>query len=170
MSSPLLSRLTSPTTVAMGAALGLFVAGVLAIVGGSYAHKIVHDQLEPQKITFADKGLPPGIEEYAGKQVVDGGTAKVFADEYIGVHLKEAAGGQTYAQVSGKALANPKDAKLAEQTQTLFRGETLRGLLLYSWGFGVIGTIALIAGWILVVLGVILFILPALATRRARTA
>ena len=54
------------------------------------------------------------------------------------------------------------DAKLATQTQTLFRGETLRGLLLNAWGWGTVGTVALIAGWVLIALGAVLFLLPAL--------
>jgi hypothetical protein len=79
---PLLARLASLTTVAMGAALGLLVGGVLAVIGGSYARKVVHDQLAPQKISFAPAGspqLPPDIKQYAGKPVLDGPTAKVFA-------------------------------------------------------------------------------------------
>jgi hypothetical protein len=159
----LLARLTRLTAIALGAALGMIIAGVLAIIGGSYAHSVVHDQLVPQKISFAPAGspeLPANIKQYAGKPVLDGPTAKVFADKYIAVHLKRVAGGQTYSQVSAKAQANPKDQALAQQVQTLFRGETLRGLLLNAWGWGEVGTVALIAGWLLVVLGLILFTLP----------
>gem|GEM_PF-5851603 len=35
--------------------------------------------------------------------------------------------------------------KLAGQVEALFRGETLRGLLLYAWGWSVVSTIALYA-------------------------
>ena len=52
------------------------------------------------------------------------------------------AGGKTYSQVSDLSRANPTDTKLAGQVQTLFRGETLRGLLLYAWGWSVVGAIA----------------------------
>jgi len=44
--------------------------------------------------------------------------------------------------VSSAAQANPSDQKLQAQVQTLFRGETLRGLLLYAWGWSLVGTIA----------------------------
>jgi len=44
--------------------------------------------------------------------------------------------------VSTASRANPNDTKLSAQVQTLFRGETLRGLLLYAWGWSVIGRIA----------------------------
>jgi hypothetical protein len=62
------------------------------------------------------------------------------------VHLKEMAGGQTYAQLSGKALANPNDQKLAGLVATMFKGETLRGLLLNAYAFGTMATIALWGG------------------------
>ena len=74
-----------------------------------------------------------------------GEQAQVYANHFIGVHLQEIAGGQTYAQVSAKAQANPTDTKLAGQVQTLFRGETLRGLLLNAYGWWTIGTYALYA-------------------------
>lgn len=165
MRFPLLSKLTSLTAIAVGAALGMIVAGVLAVIGGSYAHEVVHEQLVPQKIFFAPAGspqLPPDLRQYAGKPVLDGGTAKVFADKYISVHLKEIGGGKTYAEASAASLKNPTNAGLATLTQTLFRGETLRGLLLNAWGWGLVGTVALVAGWILIGLGALLFLLPLL--------
>jgi hypothetical protein len=171
----LLTRLTSLTTIAVGLALGLAVAGVLALVGGTYAHKVVHDQLTPQKITFPANekaGLFPDLKQYAGQTVDDGTKAKAYADKYIDRHLQEVAGGLTYAEVSTKAMAAPDDAKLAGQKATLFQGETLRGLLLSVWGWSIVGTVATIAGIVLIVLGLILAALPLAAlavTRRARS-
>ncbi len=171
-----LSRIVTLRPVAMGLAAGLFITGILAVVGGSYAHKVVHDQLVPQKIFFpasAKEGLPANLTQYAGQQVDTGGEAKAYADKFINLHLSEIGGGKTYSEVSGASLANPDDAKLAATTQTLFRGETLRGLLLYAWGWGLIGTVALIAGWVLIALGAVLFLLPALdalLNRRRATA
>jgi len=78
------------------------------------------------------------------------------------VHLKEAANGQTYAQVSTQSLANPTNQKPAQETQILFRGDALRELLLNAWGWGLVGTVALILGWILIALGVVLLVLPLL--------
>jgi hypothetical protein len=160
-----LSRIVTLRPVAMGLAAGLVVAGVLAIVGGSYAHKVVHDQLAPQKISFpaSEKdGLPADLKQYAGQLVDTGPEAKAFAEKYIGLHLQEIGGGKTYSEISGASLAAPDDAKLAATTQTLFRGETLRGLLLNAWGWSVVGSVALLAGWVLLALGTILFLLPAL--------
>jgi hypothetical protein len=161
--SPLLARLTSLTSIATVTAAGIVVVGILAIVGGSYAKQVVHDQLVPQKIFFPAAGSPallPGVKQYAGQQLVNGSQAKAYANNFINVHLSEVAGGQTYAQVSTAALAAPKNAKLAEEKATLFQGETLRGLLLGAWGWAMVGTIATIAGILLILLGVILFVLP----------
>jgi hypothetical protein len=132
----------------------LLVAGGLLFWGYSFANSNVHDQLAAQKIFFPPTGsqalAPPEVgrylNQYAGQQLVNGAQAKAYADHFIAVHLREAAGGQTYAQVSSQALRNPNDAKLAGQVQTLFRGETLRGLLLNAYAFWKIGQIALVAG------------------------
>jgi hypothetical protein len=61
------------------------------------------------------------------------------------VHLKDVANGQTYAQVSSLALKDPTDTKLAGEVPTLFRGETLRGLLLNAYGWWTVGSHALYA-------------------------
>jgi hypothetical protein len=69
----------------------------------------------------------------------------VYADHFIANHLKTIGAGQTYAQLSAKSLADPSNTKLADQVQTMFKGETLRGLLLNAYAFGKIATIAGIA-------------------------
>jgi putative Ca2+/H+ antiporter (TMEM165/GDT1 family) len=161
--SPLLAKLTSLTSIATVTAAGIIIVGILAVVGGSYAKQVVHDQLVPQKITFPAAGSPallPGIKQYAGQQLVDGAQAKAYANNFINVHLSEVAGGKTYAQVATAALAAPTNATLATEKATLFQGETLRGLLLGAWGWSVVGTIASLAGWILILLGAILLALP----------
>ena len=161
--SPLLAKLTGLTSIAMVAALGIMIVGIVAVVGGGYDKKVVHDQLVPQKIFFPAAGSPellPGVRQYAGQQLTTGSQAKAYANNFINVHLSKIAGGQTYAQVSTAALAAPTNAKLAEEKATLFQGETLRGLLLNAWGWSLVGTIATLAGWILIALGAILFLLP----------
>jgi hypothetical protein len=151
--SPLLAKLTGLTSIATMA----------AVVGGSYAKNVVRDQLVPQKITFPAANSPallPGIKQYAGQQLVNGAQAKAYANNFINVHLSEVAGGQTYAQVSSAAIAAPKNAKLAEEKATLFQGETLRSILLTAWGWSLVGTIAALAGFIMIALGASLFLLP----------
>jgi hypothetical protein len=161
--SPLLAKLTSLTSIASVAAAGILIVGVVALVGGNYAKNVVRDQLVPQKIFFPAAGSPellPGVKQYAGQQLVNGSQAKAYANNFINVHLSKVAGGQTYAQVSAAAIAAPTNAKLAEQKATLFQGETLRSILLTAWGWSLVGTIATLAGLLLIVLGAILLLLP----------
>lgn len=161
--NPLLAKLTSLTSISTMAAAGIIVVGILAVVGGSYDKQVVRDQLVPQKIFFPAAGSPallPGVKQYAGQQLVNGSQAKAYANNFINVHLSEIAGGQTYAQVSTAALAAPTNTKLALEKATLFQGETLRGLLLNAWGWSLVGTIATLAGILLILLGAILLALP----------
>jgi hypothetical protein len=132
----------------------LLVGGGLLSWGGGFASNMVHDQLADQKISFPAKGSPgldpkafPGLQRYAGQAVDNGPKAKAYANEFIKVHLAATAGGKTYSQVSEESRANPTDTKLSGQVQTLFRGETLRGLLLYAWGWSVVGMIATLVAW-----------------------
>lgn len=84
--SPLLAKLTSLTSIATVAAAGLMIVGVLAVVGGTYDRQVVRDQLVPQKIFFPPAGSPellPGVEQYAGQQLVSGSQAKAYANEFI---------------------------------------------------------------------------------------
>jgi hypothetical protein len=142
---------TVPTLVIIGSVLFLVlsIGSGLLLWGSGFASDMVHSQLSEQQIKFPPKGSPgldakefPGLQRYAGQSVDNGAKAKAYADQFIKVHLQGIADGKTYSQVSALSLANPNDAKLAGQTQTLFRGETLRGLLLYAWGWSVVGEIA----------------------------
>jgi hypothetical protein len=150
------------TTVASGIAIGMIVAGALAFIGGSYAKDVVHDQLVPQQIYFPEKGeqLPANLNQYAGQQVDTPAEAKAYANDYIGLHLEGIAGGKSYAEVSAASMADPDNQELAGQKQSLFMGETLRGTLLSAWGWGTVGTIATIAGFVLIGIGAILLIVP----------
>lgn len=165
-----MNKLFNLTTVAGGAALGMIVAGILALIGGTYAKDVVHDQLAPQKIFFPQKGeeLPESLNQYAGQQVDTAAKAKAFADDYIGLHLQGIGDGKTYSEVSGEFMKDPNNQELAQQRQTLFMGETLRGTLLSAWGWGTVGTIASIAGIALIVIGAVLLLVPLLALRSGR--
>lgn len=133
----------------------VFCAGFL-FWGNSFIHNQIKDELTAQQIYFpaANSGaivaLPnssdqAAMNQYGGQQLTTGEQAKVYANSFIGVHLTEVAGGLTYSQMSAKAMANPTDAKIAGQVATLFKGETLRGLLLNAYGWWTIGTYALYA-------------------------
>ena len=141
---------------ALATTAGLLIAGLLLVAGGllTWGHNFVthevHTQLAAQKIVFppADSPAVKGPEfaamrQYGGQLMTTGAQAQVYADHFIANHLKEIGGGQTYAQLSAKSLAQPKNTALAAQVQTMFRGETLRGLLLNAYAFGTIAQIML---------------------------
>lgn len=143
-------------TMAMGV---LIVIGALAWWGYSFATTNVRNELSAQKIYFPVKGSPgltpeeyPTLQKYAGQLVDDGPKAKAYANDFIGKHLEKVAGGKTYAEVSAEALKDPTNTKLQGQKQTLFQGETLRGLLLgdgYAyWTFGILAKYAAIASFV----------------------
>ncbi len=137
----------------------LIIFGAVAWTAYSFTTKNVRSELAAQKIYFPVAGSPaiaalPAadqamVKQYAGQQVLNGDQAKVFANNYIAVHLREVAGGQTYAEVSAQALKDPTNTKLQGQANTLFKGETLRGLLLGdAYAFWTVGHIAQIAAWV----------------------
>src|SRR5262249_39863245 len=71
--------------------------------------------------------------------------AQAYADHFIGVHLGEIGGGKTYSQLSAAALAQPRNTKLAGQVATIFKGTTLRGMLLNAYGWWQLGQIMLVS-------------------------
>ncbi len=130
----------------------LGVGSGLLFYGSHFGLNMVHSQLTAQDISFPAKGSPslsptefPGLQRYAGQKVDTGDKAKAYANQFINVHLAAIANGQTYSQVSAASIAAPTNAKLTADVATLFKGETLRGLLLYAWGWSVVSTIALYA-------------------------
>jgi hypothetical protein len=143
----------------------LGVGGCLLIFGANFGLHMVKTQLDAQSISFPAKGSPglsptefPDLQRYAGQKVDTGPKAKAYADGFIRRHLVKVADGKTYSQVSAASQASPNDAKLTGEVATLFKGETLRGLLLYAWGWSVVSTIALYAG-IAALLGFLLMLL-----------
>jgi hypothetical protein len=159
-----------------------FVAG-FAFWGSNFATSQVHDQLSAQRVFFPAAGtaaltsLPAAdaaaMSVYAGEQMTTGPQAETYADHFIAVHLGEIAGGKTYSEVSAASIADPTNTTLAGQVQTLFRGETLRGLLLNSYGWWQIGQYAFYAALGLAVASLavlVTFIVELFIWRRERRA
>ncbi|HEV8420566.1 MAG TPA: hypothetical protein VGR13_04355 [Actinomycetota bacterium] len=148
----------------------LLIAGVLAFWGYNFANTKVHEQLAAQQIFFppagsealADPAIGPYLNKYAGEQLVNGAQAQAYADHFIAVHLKGVADGKTYAEVSTLSRQNPDDQELAGQVQTLFRGETLRGLLLNAYAFWKLGQLALIGAIAFWAMAGVMFVLTIL--------
>ncbi|MFO0882276.1 MAG: hypothetical protein U0491_02395 [Candidatus Saccharimonadales bacterium] len=132
--------------VLLVATLVLAVAGGLVFWGSTFAKNMVHDQLVEQKITFpsAEQLKAEGDSDLAkyGGQAVDTGAEAYAYSQYIKGHLQKVANGQTYSEVSAAFLKDKTNQTLATQRQTLFMGETLRGLLLSAYGWGLMGVIA----------------------------
>ena len=167
----------------LGLSVFLFVTAALLNWGYTFANDEISRQLSAQKITFPAaysdgfKALPEedqnALKPFAGMQLTTGEQAKAYADHYIGVHVKGIAGGKTYSEVSGAALgasaaakADPTNTELATQAATLmgqrttlFMGETLRGLLGFSFAFWQVGQIAMYAAWAALVGGILMLIL-----------
>src|SRR5579871_1721572 len=150
--------------------LVVLLAGLAGVAywGANFTGGYVHDELVAQQITFpaatsaALTSLPAAdraaMAQYAGQPLDSGAKAETYANHFIAVHLREAAGGKTYSQESALAMASPKDQTLAATVQTLFRGETLRGLLLNAWGWGTVASVAFFAALGLTVAGVAVFL------------
>ena len=132
-------------------AVVLLVAGGLLLWGHSVVDNQVHNQLAAQKIVFPAANSPAikapefaAMHQYAGQLMTTGAQAEVYADHFIANHLLAIGGGKTYSQLSELSLAQPKNAALAAQVQLMFRGTTLRSMLLTAYGFWQMGQIALI--------------------------
>ena len=159
-------------------AVALIVLGGLAVYGGNFAQSNVRDRLEPQNITFPPlEAMTPeeqaDIGDFAGQQVTNGAQAEAFS-RYIGGHLAEVNEGATYAETSAAAreegLEPDAAAELQGKADTLFKGETLRSILLNAYGWWTAATIAVYAGYILIAMGLMLGVLALLRFRHARRA
>jgi hypothetical protein len=135
----------------------LVIAGGLLTWGHSFVNNNVHQQLAQQQVYFPPKAafdhpkagteitpsMIPSVSKYAGQQLLTGEQAKTYADDFIAVHLSEMPYGGVYAKASAAALADPTNTKLQDAVQTIFRGTTLRAMLLNAYAFSMIGTIML---------------------------
>jgi hypothetical protein len=163
------------------AAGGLFLAVTLIFAGVmlTWAHTFigneVHTQLSSQQIFFPaanSKAVAApefaAMRQYGGQQLTTGAQAEVYADHFIANHLKAIGGGKTYAQLSAEAQLQPKNTVLAGEVATVFKGETLRGLLLNAYAFGTMGTIAGIAAIAAFIAGAVMLVLSGLGLVHAR--
>jgi hypothetical protein len=153
------------------AAVVFAAAGALLTWGASFADDYVHDELSSQRVFFPDEASlreqgRDDLVKYADEQVTTGGEAEAYAS-FIAGHMEGIADGKTYSEIDDRGAAQAVvDAResgaseadvaklqatadeLTAQRDSLFRGETLRGLLLSSYAWGTIGGIAAIAAWV----------------------
>ena len=169
-------------------AILLVLLGFVFKTNADFADSYVHEQLAEQKISFTaaeflsdEEKTSSCLIENAGTPLDSGKKAECYANDYIGMHLKGIGGGETYATIGAiqtkakTALADATAAnatnvvelkadldKITGQRETMFKGETLRGLLLTSYGFSIFGEKAALAG-MLSFLGAIVMLLASVA-------
>ena len=179
-------RTIDSVLIGVGAVLTvvLFVAGGLLMWGSNFAEDYVYDELSSQNIAFAPAAAleeegRTDLVQYADEQVDTGKEAEAYAS-FIDGHLANVAGGQTYADLGAperaantaveeaKASNAPADevaaleadaAAITGQRNTLFKGETLRGLLLSAFAWSTVGRIAGIAAWAAFAAGAVMVVL-----------
>ncbi len=160
----------------------LVVAGGLLTWGHSFATSNVHNQLAQQQISFPPQAafdhpkagteitpsMIPSVSQYAGQPLLTGQQAKVYANDFIAVHLSEMPYGGVYSKISAAAQVNKTNVALKTLEQTSFQGTTLRGLLLEAYGFSVIGTVMLFGAIAAFILAAIMSVLVGLGIWHAR--
>jgi len=175
--------------------IGLLLAGFLIVIGGilqyggNFATDQVAAQLKPQAITIPAENGDPKVTAEVKKFFADNGDmvmstgkqAQMYADHYIGFHMSvmptyAAASGANRA-AAGALAADPTNADLqaaAKQAsgtvETVFKGETLRGMLLNAYAFGTLGQIAMVASYVSFAGGLIFLILALLGFAHLRRA
>jgi hypothetical protein len=181
-------------SIGVVAAVVFAVAGALLTWGHNFAANYVGDELSSQHITFpsAEALTEEGrtdLVKFADQKLDTGKEAEGYAS-FINGHLQGVAAGATYADLGTPESAAKADVKAAvaagepqakvdelqatadgftNQRNTLFKGETLRGLLLsaYAWStVGMIAGIAAIGAFIAAALMAILSVLGVFHHRR----
>ena len=144
------------------AAVLLAVGGGLLLWGSAYVHNTVQNQLAAQQIYFPPKAafahpaaggeitpnMIPSVSQYAGQQLLTGQQAEAYADHFIAQHITDMTGGKTYSQLSAESMAQPNNTKLAGLVATVFKGETLRSMLLNAYGWWKVSQITFIGSLI----------------------
>lgn len=149
-------------------ALALAIASALLFWAGSFVDHEVKSQFGQQNITMPGEktglnGVPEAdraeLAKYADTPLDSGDKAKAYADHFIMAHMNKASGGKSYSQISNEqrqlcpegqpaSAASPECQKATGLKNTLFQGNTLRGLLLYGYAFATMGRIATIGAWV----------------------
>ena len=132
-------------------------------------HNTVQGQLAAQQIYFPSKAafaLPkadteitpnmiPSVSQYAGQQLLTGHQAETYADHFIAQHIADMTGGKTYSQLSALSIAQPNNTQLTGLVATVFKGETLRSMLLNAYGWWKVSQITYIAALVSFGLGTV---------------
>lgn len=182
-----MKRRTLDLTFSIGGgvlAVLLLVLGLVLQNQANFADDYVRDQMAQQQISFPPEDALSDEERAsecvlanAGQQLQTGKQAECYANDFIGLHLQATNDGKPYSVTSTEsrqaaaAAAEAEEAgapnaeelraeadELAGKVESLFRGETLRGILLTSYGFSIFGEragqAALVAFAVAAILGI----------------
>jgi len=166
------------TLVGVGLSVFLFVAAALMNWGYSFTNNTVKTQLSAQQITMPgatgnakeDASTTAFFKDNGGKLMLNGKQAQMYADHYIAFHLSSmptyAAASTANRSATAALAADPTNADLQAKAdsasgvvETVFKGESLRGMLLNAFAFWQIGQIAKIGALASLVGGILLLIL-----------
>jgi hypothetical protein len=175
------------TFVGFGLAVFLLIAAGLLNWGATFASGTVASQLEAQQISIpASNGDPDATADVvaffadnADKTMSTGKQAQMYADHFIGYHLSKM---PTYAaatglarSAAGAAAMDPTNVeaqaaleKANATVESVFKGETLRGMLLNAYAFGTLGMIASIAAMVTLVGAIVMFVFVFAGIRHIR--
>jgi hypothetical protein len=157
-------------------AVVLIVVGAMSVYGGNFGQQNVTDRLAPEQVQFPpyDTMTPEEQAEvgnFAGQQVTNGPQAEAFS-RYIAGHLALVNDGKTYSQTSAAArdpnTPPAQAADLSVKADVLFKGETLRSIMLNAYGWWTVSQIAIYAGWVMIVAGLLLLVFAILGFRHMR--
>ena len=167
----------------------ILVLGLVLQNQSNFASTYVKEQFGQQKIEFTavdylhgEQDDAPCLVEFAGTLLDSGKKAECYANEYIAFHLAAAAKaagyeGDTYASIGNVQRGIAADIQTAKDAgtdttkldasltavnglrETMFKGETLRGLLLTTYGFSIFGDRAALAALICFISAALLVIL-----------
>jgi hypothetical protein len=163
------STRTLISTASAALAAVLLIAGGLLLWGSAYVHNTVQGQLAAQQIYFPaasafahpkagteiTPSMIPSVSQYAGQQLLTGQQAEAYADHFIAVHVADMSGGKTYSQLSTESQAQPNNTALANTVNTVFKGETLRSMLLNAYGWWKVSQITYIISLVAFGLGTV---------------
>ena len=175
------------TFVGFGLGVFLLIAAGLLNWGATFASGTVASQLEAQQIAIPESNGDPDASADVvaffkdnGKSIMSTGKqAQMYADHYIGFHLSKM---PTYAEstalarsAAGAAAMDPTNAdtqaalvKANATVESVFKGESLRGMLLNAYAFGTLGMIAAIAAKVTFVGAIVMFLFVFAGLRHIR--
>ena len=158
-------------------AVVLLMLGAVAIYGGTFGQDNVRDRLAPQNVTFppleamtpAEKNL---VGDFAGTKVVDGlpglRPSRTTSASTSKTRTRARPTPRPALWLVQKGLSEKEAAELSGMADSLFKGETLRAMLLNAYGWWTVSSLVIFAGYGLLAAGALLALLAIMGFFHAR--